>query len=288
MHIQKQYFAYYFGRTEYWIAELRSHEMTKNDLEKKLERTQISNQKLQKKVKQLEKKVKNLQEKLSEDIVVETSQSGKKIKKEKDTKISEEWSDRSRNRKRYSKKTMTGFVVSTVTNSSLYSIFYKITVWFKKISFLSTVLIIIKAILTAISTSAIFILFLVVLIPLLPFILIAALVSCVHTLLSFKKYNEKFRSLIQDKKLLVFFPSKNDSFDPESYLGKTFSTLSDKNTAIIAVTPYFFSSKGFGGKGGFLTCRHEMKNVYIVRRRYFFIFKRRVIKNANCETIYIY
>ena len=262
--------------------------MTKNDLEKKLERTQKNNQKLQKKVKQLEKRVKTLQEKLSDDIVIETSQSGNKNKKDKDKKTTEEWSDKNRNRVRYSKKTLIGFVVSTVTNSSLYSLFFKINLWLKKLSFLSNLMLVTKAVMTAISTSAIFILLLVVLLPLLPFIIVAALFSFVHTLFSFKKYNDKFRDLILGKKLLVFFPSRNDTFDTGSYLEKTFSMFSDNDTEIIAVTPYFFSSKGFGGKGAFLTCRQEKENVYIVRRRYFFIFKRRVLKNANCEIIYIY
>ena len=166
---------------------IRSLEMTKNDLEKKLERTQKNNQKLQKKVKQLEKRVKTLQEKLSDDIVIETSQSGNKNKKDKDKKTTEEWSDKNRNRVRYSKKTLIGFVVSTVTNSSLYSLFFKINLWLKKLSFLSNLMLVTKAVMTAISTSAIFILLLVVLLPLLPFIIVAALFSFVHTLFSFKK-----------------------------------------------------------------------------------------------------
>lgn len=260
--------------------------MTKKELQKELAKANKENIKLKKKVGELEVKIDVLKRKSSDNTVFEFSE--KKDIQSNSRKVKGEWNDKVKNHHRYSKRTWFGFFFSTITNSSLFSLIYKIARWIKKITFISTLAFIIKTVFAIVSTSAIFIFLLLGFVLLLPFILIGALVALIHTIFSFKKYNEMLRTEIRDKKVLIFLPDRDENINENSYFRRMIKDSSDKNTIVIFVTPLFFSSKGIGGKGAFLTCRQENKNTYIVRRRYFFIFKRKVLNDTPCEPILIY
>lgn len=258
--------------------------MTKKELQKELAKANKENVKLKKKVNELEAKIKSKKQE-SENTGFDFTE--KKDIQSNSRKVKGEWNDKVKNRHRYSKKTWFGFFFSTITNSSLFSLVYKIARWIKKITFISTLAFIIKTVFAIISTSAVFIFLLLGFVLILPVILIGAMVALIHTIFSFKKYNAMLKNEIKDKKVLVFLPDRDENIGENSYFRRMIKDSCDKNTIVIFVTPFFFSSKGVGGNGGFLTCRKENDNTYIVRRRYFFIFKRKVLNEA-CDPILIY
>ncbi len=202
--------------------------------------------------------------------------------------VQEAWLEKAQDRMRYSKNTWIEFAISTARNSSVFSLIYRFTSFIRRITFISTVITILRVIFIALSTSAFFVFLIAGTIAMLPFAVICAIFASVHTIVSFRYYDKLFKKRLYGKTLYLFFPSKEDTIDQNLCLSHYTKALSHKKAVVIIVSPYYFSSKGIGGKGIFMTCRREAENIYIIRRRYFFIFKRKILNKRNSDTFLIY
>ena len=58
--------------------------------------------------------------------------------------------------------------------------------------------------------------------------------------------------------------------------------------AVLVVSPYPLSSRGLGGKGGFFTARREAEGLYLVRRHYFFMLRKRVLDALEQDITVVY
>ena len=58
--------------------------------------------------------------------------------------------------------------------------------------------------------------------------------------------------------------------------------------AVLVVSPYPVSPRGLGGKGSFFTARKEAEGIYLVRRHYFFMLRKRVLDAMGQNITMIY
>ena len=106
-------------------------------------------------------------------------------------------------------------------------------------------------------------------------ILLAVLIESPHR-------NHYFWDQTMQKRIYVLFLQ-----DPDSafFKGNARSLASDDSIVII-VSPFWLSPRGIRGKSLYSTARREYKNVYIVRRYYYFTLKRHVLTKRNTAFLY--
>ena len=92
---------------------------------------------------------------------------------------------------------------------------------------------------------------------------------------------------LSDRRVFVFFTDRDTDFSESSFFCRLCkSYASAKGSAVIVVSPFFFSSVGLGEKKSYLTVREESANLYIYRKPSFFSLKRRVL--SELDTVYFF
>ena len=94
--------------------------------------------------------------------------------------------------------------------------------------------------------------------------------------------NRLLQKELGEKKLFVFFlPRENAAF-----LTLWAQELSKEGHGVILVSPYWILPKGLGKRHFYFTVRKEKENLYLIRRYYFFAFRRQVLKQESAVVVY--
>ena len=145
---------------------------------------------------------------------------------------------------------------------------------------------IVAAVLTAIGTIA---LVTVVSAALLPFLVIGSIVLAIGAGLRSRQMNRILRSALEGKHLRVFFPPRGASWTPDSFFMRQARAMAvEEGVAVVIVSPYSLSRRGAGKKRFFFTARQDGEDLYVVRRHYFFTFRKRVMDVVDPNVTVIY
>lgn len=182
------------------------------------------------------------------------------------------------------------YLYKTVKLSSVYGIFDRLVMYFRRIKLIGTVVNIITFILTLLRTGTIIIVYGVLILLFVPItLLIAALVPMVSMILS-PKSHKLMREYLANKDVYVFNPSRSSGFETSAFFSSNTKSLAElENSAVIVVSPYFIKSTPKAVRKNInIAIDQSTPNIYYVRRYYYFALFKKVLKNDCKELFYIY
>ncbi len=123
----------------------------------------------------------------------------------------------------------------------------------------------------------------------LPFLLLGAALAAMLALFLSRRMNHILRKELTDRRIRIMIPPRGHCFSENSFfLRNARAMAAEVGVTVIVVTPYLVSNRGVNRKGSFFTARKETNNLYLVRRHYFFILRRRVLDTLNGDITVIY
>lgn len=192
--------------------------------------------------------------------------------------------NQAKTQKAFSQKKYFSYLRELIKNASFFRAYSVIINSVKKFTFISTSLKVLVFILSTVHSGAVFLISTSAFIVSLPFSLLISGASFILTFIGSRKSTKRIRPLIAEKKVYALFPSRKQLSGKSAYLTGFVNELAqDENSAVIIVSPFFFSQTGVSeSKKAFASSRFDGKNTVIVRRHYYFTLKQKVIlKNSN-------
>ena len=188
------------------------------------------------------------------------------------------------------KKSFLSYLFGSFKLKSVYSLYRRLVFVVRKYTFVTTTLKILTFILGIIQSGAIIILFTGTLTVLLPVTLIFSYSAAVFTLIFSKSLTKRVKSMMNGRKITVFFPTSRKAFEKDSYFRKMVRDVSaDEKSLSVIVSPYAVSPIGISNKKGFyLAMRRESERIIIIRTHYFFIFKKRALLPHSKDVTLVY
>ena len=106
-------------------------------------------------------------------------------------------------------------------------------------------------------------------------------------LLSRRHENKKIAKQLSGRRVFVFFSDRERESEKDSFFsGLCRDFAKAENSAVIVVSPFFFSSAALGEKKPYLNIRSPEDNLYICRRTSFFSLRRAVL--SKLDTVYFF
>lgn len=170
------------------------------------------------------------------------------------------------------------YLYSTLRQSSPFRIWSRLMTHFRRFRFLSAILRTATQIIAFIETSAILLVASTIFIITLPVLLISLLGASIAVLIRGRSLDRFFASELEGRQVFVFFPSQSPAPGWGSVMHTTVEQLArDSDCVVFVVSPYNVSSRVFGQKHRFFMVHQEHKNVFYIRRYYYFRLYRTVL-----------
>ncbi len=123
----------------------------------------------------------------------------------------------------------------------------------------------------------------------LPFLLVGTLGLAMLAALRSRRMNVILRRELNDRHIRVIVLPRGAAQASDSFSARQARAMAgEENVAVVVITPYLLSTRGFGGHGQFFTARRECSDLYLVRRHYYFILRRRVLDVVDTNMTVIY
>ena len=104
-----------------------------------------------------------------------------------------------------------------------------------------------------------------------------------------RRMNRILAQALTAQRIRILIPPRGKALSENSFFIRNARAMAaEKGVAVLVVTPYLVSRRGLGGKGRFFTARKEAEGLYLVRRHYFFVLRRRVLDAMEGEITVIY
>lgn len=123
----------------------------------------------------------------------------------------------------------------------------------------------------------------------LPFLLLGAALLAMLALLRSRRMNRILRKELTDRRIRIMIPPRGHCFSENAFfLRNARAMAAEVGVTVIVVTPYLISGRVSREDGFFFTARKESDHLYLVRRHYFFILRRRVLDTLDSDITVIY
>lgn len=191
----------------------------------------------------------------------------------------------------FGKRTYFRFLIECFTDSSFYLQWRKILAFARRIRLARTVGLVLTFVLAAAQTSALFVVFSAAYLVALPFLVMGSGIGLFISVLHSRSVNRRLRHALNGCHVRILLPSKAVSFCPARrafFFASARSMAAEPNTAVIVVSPYALSTKGFGSRRLFFTARCEGPRLYLVRKSYYFILRRHVLTAVDPDLSILY
>ena len=190
----------------------------------------------------------------------------------------------------FERKNFASYLFGTFKSRTFFLYYQKFIYILRKYTFVTTTLKILLLLWTALQSSALFVLFTGSLAIVAPITIIFSYIAIFLTFLGRKKLNSRMRQTLKNKKITVFYPPKGRAFDNSSYfISFVSSSASREDSAVVVVSPYYFDTKGISrSRRYYLASRFEAPNVILIRKHYFFTFKKHVLSDASENITHIF
>ncbi len=186
---------------------------------------------------------------------------------------------------RYRKSTYLRYLLESVRESLPVQLIKSFSKYFrrvKSVQTVSTIVLALAAVITVAVISTTVLLFMFLGISLV--ILLALLIY-----LRSRRMNHILSRELADRRIRVLVPPRGPALNPGSFFIRNARAMAgEDNVAVIIVSPYLCSCCGAGGRGGFFIARKEAEGLYIVRRHYFFVLRRKVLDALKGDVTAIY
>ncbi len=187
------------------------------------------------------------------------------------------------NARRFSKRNYALFLIHSVKESTLGLLVRRISRYFRRLRLFRNIAAAIGAVLVTVLLSAFFV-------TALPFLLLFLGISLFAVAFRARSANRQMReALVGMQRIRIIFFHEQINFKENSFSERSaMSMAEDRGTAVIAVSPHLLSSAGLGGKGMFFAVRQERPRLFLVRRGYYFILKRKVLNALSADITLMY
>lgn len=182
---------------------------------------------------------------------------------------------------RFRKRTYFSFLARIVADSSLFEFATRVIAYVRRLQVVHVVATVLTVILTTAVVSAVYV-------AALPFLIVAAAAGLLIARLTSHSMNRKMRRLLAGRRVRVFIAPHQLSLDRDSLYLRNLHAMVEEGVSVILVSPSAFSNKGLGGRGPYFTARREAADLYIVRRNYFFMLRRRVLDEVCQDVTLVY
>ena len=127
----------------------------------------------------------------------------------------------------------------------------------------------------------------------LPFILAGTMSLAMLAWMRSRRMNSILLKALTGKHIRVLVPERRSGLSrtcesPSFFIRQAYAMAAEKGVAVIVVSPYPVSRRGLGGRGTFFTARREAENLYLVRRHYYFILRKRVLDVVDGDMTILY
>ncbi len=186
------------------------------------------------------------------------------------------------NARRFSKKTYVRYLIQSAKESGLGLFFRRMTRLLRRLRLVRTISMVVAAVIAALLLSAVFI-------TILPFLLVFTLVTFLAVIFRARAANRMMRDTLTGKRVRVIVLSDSVTFQDDTFAERSAKAMArEPDTAVLVVSPHLISPRGLGGHGMFFTARKEAEDLFLVRRGYFFILRRRVLDAVCGEVTFMY
>lgn len=188
-----------------------------------------------------------------------------------------------KNRKLVSHRFFFGFLYDDLTHTPLYTQWQAFLSLLRRFRTVAWVLRILTVIFTILETGALVLLTTAVFLVILPLATALMLGILLTALLESRRTNRQMREQLAGKQIYILFLSQREN----PFLEQNARLLSRQDhTAVIIVSPYLVSPKGLRDRGFYCTARREGKDLYLVRRYYYFSLWKHVLRNKRVSVLY--
>lgn len=182
-------------------------------------------------------------------------------------------------------KSYAGYLVRSLKTSNIYKRSRNAILWLSRVRVLSTVTRLLSYAAALIETSTHVVIVSTLLLIFLPLSALLALVTLLLSLIGQKRANEHLASAVEGKNVYVVFPEDREAMRDSNYIGGiTRSLAKRKETVVFAVSPYFWSGVGFRKSKYYMHYRHDLDNVVMLRKYYYFSFKRSILNQNKAKS----
>jgi len=156
------------------------------------------------------------------------------------------------------------YLFSLVRRSQLYLLFSHYVGVFRKFKLVALLFRIYSYLLVLLQLGTAFVVIILGILILLPIVLLSALSVILSAALLYRRENKKMAQALADKRVLVFFPTRDGELSTGQFWKAHIKELSEApSTAVLIVSPLFWSGKGLGESRFYFLLRQEADNVYL-------------------------
>lgn len=182
----------------------------------------------------------------------------------------------------YRQKSFPRYLWETVKESAPAVIVTKLVVYLRRVRVVRIILSLLLAV-GAVATVA------VLSAAVLPFLFLGAALLTVLAALRSRRMNQVLLEALRHRRVRVLVPSGKAALTEDSFFVRNARAMAaEEGVAVIVIAPYTLSSRGLGGQGAYFTARRETDDLYLARRYYFFILRRRVLDILDGEITVMY
>lgn len=183
-------------------------------------------------------------------------------------------------------KSYAGYLLRSLRASSIYRRLRKALLWISRLRILSTAMKILSYAVAIIEAGTHIVIASTLILILLPIGAIIAVTTLILSAIGQKRANEYLARAAEGEKTYVFFPRSRSAMADGSFLRGFADELSQNgNATVFIVSPSFWSGAGFDGRKYYLHYRQDRKNVFMLRKYYYFSFKRNVLNTRKEKRI---
>ena len=182
----------------------------------------------------------------------------------------------------YRKGSFLRYLWESVRESAPVQVVSKLVHYLRRVKLIQTVLTVLLALGAVVAVA-------IVSATILPFLFFGTSLLTMLALLRSRRMNRILRHELTDRRIRIMIPPRGGSLDRGSFFIRNARAMAaEENVTVIVVTPYLVSCRGLGGKGRFFTARKETDDLYLVRKHYFFVLRRKVLDILDGEITVVY
>lgn len=183
---------------------------------------------------------------------------------------------------RYRKSSFLRYLWESVRESLPVQLISKLVLYLRRVKLVQTVFTVLVA-LAAVVTVA------VVSATVLPFLFFGTALLTLLAYLRSRRMNRILRRELTDRRIRVLVPPRGPALNPGSFFIRNARAMAaEEDVTVVVVSPYLFATRGVGGHGGFFTARKEADGLYLVRRHYFFVLRRKILDALDGDVTVVY
>ncbi|MBE6662142.1 MAG: hypothetical protein E7606_02530 [Ruminococcaceae bacterium] len=187
------------------------------------------------------------------------------------------------------KRNYFSYLSSLLQKTQFFHVWRYYTGLFRKFKFVSLLLRLYSYLLLLLQFGTAFFVIVLGILLLLPLLVLSVGSVIFSALLLYRRENKRLASLLKEKRVTVFFPTRDGELERGDFWKAHIQELSEQeDNAVLIISPFFWSGKGMTSNRFYLLLRKEKENVYLLRKHYYFSLRRAILDKMRDSLALIY